>query len=53
MQLRKPRTLPSLEYELQRQLRRARAADLVERIEAAAVAARAQRRTEHLGSLPE
>ena len=53
MQLHKPRTLPSLEYELHRQLRRARAADLEQRIEAASLPARAERRPEHLGRLPE
>jgi len=46
------RSLPS-EYEFQSQLRRARAADLVQRIEAAGLAAGAERGSEHLGGLAE
>ena len=41
------------EHQLQRQLRRARAADLVQRIEAAGLAAGAERGSEHLGRLAE
>jgi len=39
------------EYELQRQLRRARAADLIQRIEAAILAATSQRGSQHLSRL--
>src|SRR5438105_4412474 len=41
------------EQKLQRQLRRARAADLIQRIEAAILAAAPQGRSQHLGRLAE
>ena len=42
-----------LEQQLQGELRRARAADLIQRIEAAILAAASERRTQHLGRLAE
>ena len=52
-QFREPQIFLALEYQLQRQLCRARAADLVQRIEAAGLAAGAERCSEHLGGLAE
>ncbi len=41
------------EYNLQGQLRRPRAADLIQRIEAAILTAASERRSQHLRRLPE
>ena len=49
----RPRPDLALEHKLQGQLRRARAADLIQRIEAAILAAAAERGSQHLCRLAE
>ena len=51
--MRPPLRKRGLENQLQGQLRRARAADLIQRIEAASLAAASQRGSQHLGRLAE